>query len=196
MASIHSHIDLAADVQAFKDRMIACTTWNKTTGGLTFYTMYGNHYIRSKSSLTRKKVLHNKEFARTRHNAALLSKAAETASSIYQTLTEDWRCQDVYRKLVSIAGKLLHAGVPDDEVLNGVVLALYQLGYRKVWPQWEGLPPMLEQWMEKEKLILPSRRSKKQVVSNLIVNKEGQLLFTIGPPVLPHPLECECVESG
>lgn len=144
------HIDLPPDVLAFREHFIACTTWEKTTDNVTFYKMYGQPFVRSKSSLTRKKVLHSKLFARTRHNAGILAQAAAITAPIYNALTADWRCHDLYRKLVGIAAKLLHTGIEKEDVQKGLQDELYALGYRTEWPAWN-LPPQLEEWITQEK---------------------------------------------
>jgi hypothetical protein len=143
------HIDPPPDVLAFREHFIACTTWEKTAGNLTFYRMYGESFVRSKSSLTRKKVLHSELFARTRHNAGILAQAAAITAPIYNALTADWRCHDLYRKLVSIAAKLLHTGMEKEEVSKRLQEELYALGYRTEWPAWN-LPPKLEEWTKEE----------------------------------------------
>ena len=112
----YSHIDLPADVQAFRDRLIAATQWEKTTCGITFYMMGGMHFARAKSSLTGKRVRKSKRFQRTMHNAGILSRAAKIVSPIYKALTEDWRCHDLYRKLTGLAARLLHAEMDNSEV--------------------------------------------------------------------------------
>jgi hypothetical protein len=144
------HIDLSPEILAFREHFIACTTWEKTSGNVTFYKMYGQPFVRSKSSLTRKRVLHSKQFARTRHNAGILAQAAAITAPIYNDLTADWRCHDLYRKLVSIAAKLLHTGICREEVQKALQDELYALGYRTEWPAWN-LPPKLEEWIIQEK---------------------------------------------
>lgn len=142
-------IELSADVQAFRDRLIAATQWEKTTCGITFYKMHGAHFARAQSSLTGKKVKKHKRFQRTMHNAGILSQAATIVAPIYNALTEDWRCHELYRRLTGLAARLLHAGKSDSEVPVMIQEELFNLGYRTVWPECE-LPPNLQQWLEEE----------------------------------------------
>jgi hypothetical protein len=160
------HIDPPPNVLAFREHFIACTTWEKTTDNVTFYKMYGQPFVRSKSSLTRKKVLHSELFARTRHNAGILAQAAAITAPMYNALTADWRCHDLYRKLVGIAAKLLHAGMEKEEVPKRLQEELYALGYRIEWPAWN-LPPQLEEWIkeENEAVKAPTKTSAKKLCS-------------------------------
>jgi hypothetical protein len=141
---------LPTDVQAFEQRWIACTTWEKTSGNLTFYKVKETCLIRSKSSLTAKRVLTDKAFARTRYNAGILKQASQIVSPIYKALTDDWRCHDLYLKLVGMAAQWLHTGMDKGDVPEKVQEALYALGYRKEWPVWE-LPPNLAAWVKRER---------------------------------------------
>ncbi len=108
--------------------------------------------MRSKSSLTGKRVKKDKRFLRTMHNASVLAMASQWVTPVYNSLTEDWRCQDLQRKLTGIGVKLLHQGKTKEEVVQAVHLALEQLGYRTEWPVWE-LPPNLAAWREEETAV-------------------------------------------
>ncbi len=69
-----------------KRKIIHPLFFNGTIGGITFYTMYGQQYVRSKSSLTRKRVKTDKAFRKTMENAGRLGKGAKIAAVIYQAL--------------------------------------------------------------------------------------------------------------
>jgi hypothetical protein len=169
------HIDLPSDVQAFKERLIKATSWEKTTCGLTFYKMYDQHYVRSKSSLTGKRVKRSKKFARTMHNAGVMAKASTIVTPLYYELTEDWRCQDVLRKLTGIAVKLLHQGKSKEEVEEGAYTALAAMGYRTEWPA-AALPPNLQQWLEEE--IMSMRNTAQEIIHSVWkVNINGELIL-------------------
>ena len=171
------HIDLPPDVQAFKDRLIKATSWEKTTCNLTFYKMYGQHCIRSKSSLTGKRVKRSKKFARTMQNAGVMAKASKIVTPLYYGLTEDWRCQDVFRKLTGIAVKLLHQGKNKAEVEEGIQAALTDMGYRTEWPA-EELPPNLQQWLESATRSMRNRNTAQVPVhSAWKVNENGELIL-------------------
>jgi hypothetical protein len=171
------HIDLPPDVQAFKDRLVKATSWEKTTCNLTFYKMYGLHYIRSKSSLTGKRVKRSKQFASTMHNAGVLARASKIVTPLYYEITEDWRCQDVFRKLTGIAVKLLHEGKNNAEVEEGVQAALTDMGYRTEWSIAE-LPPNLQQWLEEDTAGIRKRKMAQVLMpSNWTVNENGELIM-------------------
>src|SRR2546430_1503207 len=99
------------DVQAFLDRLIAATSYEKTLFDLvTSYKMRGNFYIRSKSSLTGKRVKKNPKFARTMANARKTGQASAIASGVYSQLPDGWKLHTLFRTLTGIAIRGLHAG--------------------------------------------------------------------------------------
>ena len=88
----------------------------RTMCNLTFYMMEGRNFVRKKSSLTRRKVLYSPQFARTRHNAALMATAAKIGSAVYNALPEYWRQGWMYRSFTGEARKMLGKGISDDEI--------------------------------------------------------------------------------
>ena len=89
---------------------------NRTIGNLTFYVMEGRNFVRKKSSLTRKRVLHSPQFARTRHYAALMAKASKIGSFVYNALPQYWRQGWMYRSFTGEAITLLKAGKKEPEI--------------------------------------------------------------------------------
>lgn len=153
MKKKYPHIDLPPDLQAFRDRFTAATEVEGTLGGIiTCYRMHGRYFARTKSSLTGQQVKKDHRFQRTMHNAGILALAARYVTPIYRELTEDWRCHDLYRKLVGLAIKLLHNGWYKEQIQQAVYTELEKMGYRTEWPVWQ-LPPNLQQWKEEELLV-------------------------------------------
>lgn len=149
MKKKYAHIGLPPDLQAFRDRFIAATEVEATMCGITFHKVHGRYLARTKSSLTGKRVKKDKRFRRTMQHAAVLALAVQYVTPIYNELTDDWRCQDLYHKLTGMAVKLLHQGSTKEAVQQAVYAELEHLGYRTGWPEWE-LPPNLVQWLEEE----------------------------------------------
>ncbi|THU39309.1 hypothetical protein FAM09_12410 [Niastella caeni] len=89
---------------------------NRTIGKLTFYQMEGKNFVRKKSSLTRKRVLHSPQFARTRHYAGLMAKASRIGSLVYNALPEYWRQGWMYRSFTGEALTMLKAGKNETEI--------------------------------------------------------------------------------
>ncbi|WP_315823131.1 hypothetical protein [Paraflavitalea speifideaquila] len=122
------------------------------------------------------------------HHAGVLARASEWVTPVYNNLTEDWRCHDLYRKLVGLGVKLLHQGATKETVQQAAWEELTRLGYRTDWPQWE-LPPALAKWMEEERREdrksgsreVRSRKAAgsgyKKPVQGWVVNEKGQLVF-------------------
>jgi len=97
---------------------------------LTFYKMNGEYFVRSKSSLTRKRVKREACFKKTREFAAKLGRASSIASSVYKQLPEGWKLHSLYRKLTGVGFQLLKiADHTDDEVSNHLWQYLKELGY-------------------------------------------------------------------
>ncbi|PSL34756.1 hypothetical protein [Chitinophaga ginsengisoli] len=88
-----------------------------TRDNVTIYVMNGEYFIRSKSSLTGKRVKRDPAFARTMEYAGWLKKAAVIASLVYRQLPENGRVYRQYRELVGKAMRLLKEGFDVDAVL-------------------------------------------------------------------------------
>src|SRR5262249_40393367 len=88
-----------------------------TIGNLTFYQMYGRTYMRTKSSLTRKRVLKSAAFENTRKHAADLGRAAQIGSVVYRALPAEMKGRWLYRSITGEAASLLYEGQPEEEVL-------------------------------------------------------------------------------
>jgi hypothetical protein len=87
-----------------------------TIGNLTFYQMYGRTYMRTKSSLTRKRVLKSKEFEQTRKHASDLGRAAQIGSVVYQALPAEMKERWLFRAITGEAASLLYEGQTEEEV--------------------------------------------------------------------------------
>lgn len=180
MKKKYAHIDLPPDLQAFRDRFIAATEVEGTLGGIiTCYKVSGRYLIRTKSSLTGKRVKKDKRFQRTMQHAGILALAAKYVTPVYNALTEDWRCHDLYRKLVGIGVKCLHQGHTREAIQQAVHAALERLGYRTKWPQWE-LPPNLQQWIAEEKQVESTATDvvNEKPAQAWMVNEKGRLVCT------------------
>lgn len=88
-----------------------------TRDNVTIYLMNGEYFIRSKSSLTGKRVKRDPAFARTMEYAGWLKKASVIASLVYRQLPENGRVYKQYRELVGKAMGLLKEGLDGDAVL-------------------------------------------------------------------------------
>ncbi len=176
-------IDLPPHLEEFRKNYLAATEVEATLCGIiTCYKMYGAYFIRTKSSLTGKRVQQDKRFARTRHNASILAEASAWVSPVYNSLTEDWHCHDLYRKLVGLGVKLLHQGATKATLQQTAWDELARLGYKTVWPQWE-LPPELEKWREEDRKS-GSREDGKKLESR----EDGPDCYGEGSPEVGEPV--------
>lgn len=78
--------------------------------------MHGRNFVRQKSSLTRRKVLHSPRFKRTRHYAGLMAIASKIGSCVYNALPEYWRQFWMYRSFTGEALILLKKGKSEQEI--------------------------------------------------------------------------------
>ena len=85
-----------------------------TIGDFCFYIRAGRTHVRNQSSLTRKRVLKAREFARTRQYAGDMGHASQIASIIYQSLPVKGRW--LFRAITGEAVSLLYEGKPVQEV--------------------------------------------------------------------------------
>jgi len=87
-----------------------------TIGNTCFYVVNKRTIIRTKSSLTRKRVLKDKAFAPTRKYAGNFAIACRIGSVIYKSLPGDIRGRWIYRSLTGEAASLLYKGYEEQKV--------------------------------------------------------------------------------
>jgi hypothetical protein len=88
-----------------------------TVQHICFYKMNGAYYLRTKSSLTARRVKKDPAFARTMQYARLLGKASKIASQVYKTYPKATRQFSEYRTLTGKAIQLLKDGFTDAATL-------------------------------------------------------------------------------
>ena len=91
-----------------------------TIGNLCYYEMGDSTYVRSKSSLTRKRVLKDKAFEKTRKYASNLGLASQIGSEIYRALPRDIKGRWLYRTITGEAASLLYEGMQEQEVKDSL----------------------------------------------------------------------------
>lgn len=85
---------------------------------ICIYKMGGEIFIRTKSSLSRKRVLKSKAFKKTRQYASDLAKASRIGSEIYQQIRKNKRDRSLYQAITGAAATLLYQGVGEAQVLE------------------------------------------------------------------------------
>lgn len=83
-------------------------------GNISIYQVNGHTYVRSKSSLSRKRVLKSKEYARTRQYASNMAKASQIGSEIYRELNKKNRA--LYQAITGEVASMLYNGVEEQHV--------------------------------------------------------------------------------
>ena len=89
-----------------------------TFGMVCIYKMHGRYFMRSRSSLTGKRVKRDPAFRKTMEYAALLGKASRIGSAVYAGLPADQKQHALYRKLTGEAMTWLKYGWQQEEVLQ------------------------------------------------------------------------------
>ena len=89
-----------------------------TKDGITVYRMWDQDFIRSKSSLTGKRVKTAPEFEKTRQNAKVLATASKIASRIYATLSLQEKQKIPYKILTGRVMTMLNNGLNEGEIVN------------------------------------------------------------------------------
>lgn len=87
-----------------------------TLGRINYYEIDGRTYARIKSSLTRGRVLKEKEFEKTRKYAADLGTASRIGSFIYKALPADIKGRWIFRAITGEAASLIYTGKEEQEV--------------------------------------------------------------------------------
>ncbi|MFT3824219.1 MAG: hypothetical protein QM731_09875 [Chitinophagaceae bacterium] len=78
-----------------------------TYGNLTFYFRKGKYCVRTKSSITGKRVKNSPEYTLTMQYAERLGRASKIASKVYRQLPDGWKLHSLYRKLTGLGSQLL-----------------------------------------------------------------------------------------
>jgi hypothetical protein len=100
-------------------RQTGTIVFEGTIGNLTGYQMNGRHYLKMKSSVSRKRILREDRFVNTRRNANWFGQAQKIAKQIYHELPPDQR--DQYRTWYPLRNKaqlLLRKGLPHKEIIH------------------------------------------------------------------------------
>ena len=92
------------------------TIFTGTVGNLVFYKMYGQGYVRMKSSITGKQFKTKACFARSRKSAERFALGNRLAGQVYRSLPVNKRNYTLFCKLKSIVIQLLKEGKPTEAV--------------------------------------------------------------------------------
>lgn len=90
----------------------------RTIGDICFYRLYEEYYVRTKSSLTGKRVKHDPAFKGTMKYAALLACASKIASVIYKRLPKEQKSRKKYQAMTGHAMQLLKKKMDIETVIE------------------------------------------------------------------------------
>jgi hypothetical protein len=85
----------------------------RTFGKLVFYKMGSEYYVRTKSSLTGKRVKKDPRFRSTMRSANLLGRASKIGSAAYKALPKEFRQFFMYRAFTGEAMMMLKKGMSE-----------------------------------------------------------------------------------
>jgi hypothetical protein len=84
----------------------------------TYYKMNGQHLVRKKTSLDKKRVSTDPAFANSRKASSIFAQAASIASFVYRQLPTKKRKHGLIGTLTGKANKMLHEGVKEDDIIS------------------------------------------------------------------------------
>ena len=94
------------------------TKISETIGDFCFYRLHEEHYPRTESSLSRKKVKPDPAFKGTIKYAALLACASKIASVIYKRLPKEQKSRKKYQAMTGQAMQLIKKKMKIEEVIE------------------------------------------------------------------------------
>jgi hypothetical protein len=97
-------------------RMAKGIHFTGTIGNICYYEVDDRTFVRSKGSLTKKRVLEDKEFEKTRKFAGDLGRASRIGSFIYKALPADIKGRWIFRAITGEAASLLYEGKSEQVV--------------------------------------------------------------------------------
>jgi hypothetical protein len=89
-----------------------------TIQGISFYTMEGEHYARTKSSLDKKRFMKDPAFEGSRRSAGLLATASVLASQLYRQLPAEVKSRRAYQLLTGRVKLMLQGGNDEKAVAD------------------------------------------------------------------------------
>ncbi|WP_315817079.1 hypothetical protein [Paraflavitalea speifideaquila] len=89
-----------------------------TIGPVCIYQMYGRYYLRTRSSLTGKRVKKDTAFRKTMMYAGLLAKASRIASAVYTAVPAHRKQHALYRKLTGEAMQWLKLQWQEKDIIE------------------------------------------------------------------------------
>ena len=84
---------------------------------LCFYKMYGEYYVRTKSSLTAKRFWKESAFEGSRKSCSLLARASRIASHFYKSYPKEKKEKGLFNQMTGKVKLWLKEGKGEDEVL-------------------------------------------------------------------------------
>ena len=80
-------------------RLIGDIKFTGTIENLCFYKMYGEYYVRTKSSLDGKRFWKDEAFEGSRKSCSLLARASRIASSFYKSYPKEYRTKGLFNQM-------------------------------------------------------------------------------------------------
>ena len=88
-----------------------------TVDGLCFYRMYGDYFVRTKSSLTGKRFWRDKAFEGARKSCSLLAGASSLASRFYKTYPKEKKRRGLFNEMTGRVKLWLKEGRSEQQAL-------------------------------------------------------------------------------
>ena len=137
-------------------RLIGDTEFTGTINGLCVYKMYGDYFVRTKSSLTGKRFWKDKAFEGSRKSCNLLAKASSIASLFYKAWPKEAKRKGLFNEMTGRVKLWLKEGKNEEEAL-----LLLQENYTAVQKEIKEV----KQPAKKKKAVVANKRKKLFIVA-------------------------------
>lgn len=152
-------------ILCFMARLLGDIEFTGTIGGLCFYKMYGNCFVRTKSSLTGNRFWKDKAFEGSRKSCNLLARASSIASMFYKNYPKENRRKGLFNEMTGRVKLWLKEGKSEEEALLLLV----------------------ENYPVEQKIIKKERTVVKKVKTIVVRKREKLFVVLINESLTPYP---------
>jgi len=89
-----------------------------TIDNLIFYQWRNGWYVRTKGTITAKRIKKDPAFHAFRQNSDIMRRASKLASQVYDTVAQQQRSRQLYNRLTGEAIKQIREGMPEEKIIT------------------------------------------------------------------------------
>jgi hypothetical protein len=147
-----------------------------TIDSLTFYRMNGIYYVRTKSSLDRKRILRDPRFERFRQCSKVFGKASKLASELYRLFPKEMKKHGVHGKLTGEFNLLFREGKTSEQAVEIMMKKHLKVEIIK----------------ERKEMVTNTNYTIQPSLSNSFINEQGKLLNKAHSFLTPSSFKIPC----